>query len=211
MYTGITRGTWPVVAMRVTQAGADIVIDLGGELVQGLEVGASVAVDGVCLTVVRLDGTEVLFQASKETLERTTLGAQRVGSRVGIERSYRIGDEMGGHELSGHVMGVGQIVALQRPAPDQLDAVVSVPKDWMKYIFPKGFIAVDGSSLTVGTTDPAGTFELHLIPETLRLTNWGQRAIGDRVNIELDWRTVAIVESVERVLAERFATAAQSG
>jgi riboflavin synthase len=210
MYTGITRGTWPVVAMRATQAGADIVIDLGSELVRGLEVGASVAVDGVCLTVVRLDGTEVLFQASKETLERTTLGAQRVGGRVGIERSYRIGDEMGGHELSGHVMGVGQIVALQRPAPDQLEVVVSVPKEWMKYIFQKGFIAVDGSSLTVGTTDPAGTFELHLIPETLRLTNWGQRAVGDRVNIELDWRTVAIVESVERVLAERFA-AAQSG
>lgn len=211
MYTGITRGTRKVVAKTIADAAADIVVDLGIEFAEGLQVGASVAVDGVCLTVARIDGTDVLFQASKHTLERTTLGTLKAGSRVGIERSYRIGDEMGGHELSGHVTGVGRIVALHRPAPDQLDVRVMVPKKWMKYIFEKGFIAVDGSSLTVGATHPEGEFDLHLIPETLRLTNWARREIGDQVNVELDWRTVAIVESVERVLAEQRTLPAQSG
>jgi riboflavin synthase alpha subunit len=138
-----------VVAVRSTEAGADLVIDLGSEFVRGLEAGASVSVDGVCLTVVRMHGAEVLFQASKETLERTTLGALQVGSRASIERSYRIGDEMGGHEVSGHVMGVGRIVTLHRPAPDQLDVRVGVPKGvdevhLSEGLHRRGWVELDG-------------------------------------------------------------------
>ena len=96
---------------------------------------------------------------------------------------------------------------------DVCDIRIRVPKEWMNYIFVKGFIAVDGASMTVGEIDRAGSFDLHLIPETLRLTNLGKKAPGDRVNIELDARTVAIVDTVERILDERFARerAADSG
>lgn len=204
MFTGITRGTRPVVERRSFEGHVDVVVDLGSELGERLELGASVALDGVCLTVAGLDGPRVLFQIIPETLERSTLGALGVGSVVSVERSYRVGDEIGGHEVAGHVTGTGRIAAIEREG-GRFDLRVSVPRDWMKYIFPKGFIAVDGSSLTVGNTYPEGAFDLHLIPETLRLTKFGARAVGDLVNVELDARTVAIVESVERVLEQRQA------
>jgi riboflavin synthase len=204
MFTGITRGTRPVVDKRSFEGHVDVVVDLGSELGERLELGASVALDGVCLTVAGLDGPRVLFQIIPETLERSTLGALGVGSVVSVERSYRVGDEIGGHEVAGHVTGTGRIAAIER-AGGRFDLRVSVPREWMKYIFPKGFIAVDGSSLTVGNTYAEGAFDLHLIPETLRLTKFGARAVGDLVNVELDARTVAIVESVERVLEQRQA------
>jgi riboflavin synthase len=202
MYSGITRGTRRVVEKRSLEGRVDLVVELENDLSAGLELGASVACDGVCLTVARIDGTRALFQAIAETLERTTLGALEVGSLVSVERSYRVGDELGGHELAGHVIGTGRISEVRREG-GRHDLRVSVPREWMKYIFPKGFIAVDGSSLTVGDTDAAGSFSLHLIPETLRLTKFGSKGVGDRVNIELDARTVAIVDTVERVLEQR--------
>jgi riboflavin synthase len=202
MYSGITRGTRKIVEKRSLEGRTDLVVDLE-DLSANLELGASVACDGVCLTVAGIDGTRALFQVVAETLERTTLGTLEVGSVVSVERSYRVGDELGGHELAGHVIGTGCISAVRREG-GRHDLRVSVPREWMKYIFPKGFIAVDGSSLTVGHTDPAGSFELHLIPETLRLTKFGSKAVGDRVNIELDARTVAIVDTVERVLEQRL-------
>lgn len=201
MYSGITRGTRPIVEKRALEGRTDLVVDLE-DLSANLELGASVACDGVCLTVAGIDGTRALFQVVAETLERTTLGELEVGSVVSVERSYRVGDELGGHEVAGHVIGTGSISALRREG-GRHDLRVSVPPEWMKYIFPKGFIAVDGSSLTVGATDPAGSFELHLIPETLRLTKFGSKGVGHRVNIELDARTVAIVDTVERVLEQR--------
>lgn len=209
MYSGITRGTRRIVEKRCFEGRVDLVVDLESDLSQSLELGASVACDGVCLTVAGIDGTRALFQVVAETLERTTLGVLDVGSTVSVERSYRVGDEMGGHEVAGHVIGTGQISDVRREG-GRHDLRVSVPREWMKYIFPKGFIAVDGSSLTVGDTDPAGSFELHLIPETLRLTKFGSKGVGDRVNIELDARTVAIVDTVERVLEQRRAAQAPS-
>jgi riboflavin synthase len=206
MFSGITRGTRPVVEKRWFDARADFVIDLGPELSQGIELGASVSIDGVCLSVAGIDGARILFQAIPETLERTTLATLEVGGWVNVERSYRVGDELGGHEVAGHVAGTGLISAVREEA-GRYDVRVEVPREWMKYIFPKGFIAVDGASLTVGVTSPEGELELHLIPETLRLTNLGRKQPGDRVNIELDSRTVAIVDTVERILAERFGAA----
>lgn len=203
MFSGITRGTRPVVERRSLEGRLDVVIDLGPELSLGLEIGASVSIDGTCLTAAALDGSKVLFQIIPETLERTTLGDLQVGSLVSVERSYRVGDEIGGHEVSGHVTGTGRIAAIQRDG-GRHTLRVAVPATWSKYIVPKGFIAIDGSSLTVGETHEDGSFDLHLIPETLRLTNLGRKAVGDRVNVELDARTVAIVDTVERVLARRF-------
>jgi riboflavin synthase len=210
MFSGITRGTRTVVERRTVEGRLDVVIDLGLELARGLELGASVSVDGVCLTVAALDGARALFQIIPETLDRTTLADLKVGSVVSIERSYRVGDEIGGHEVSGHITGTGRIIAIQEDGARHMVRVV-VPPEWLKYILPKGFIAIDGSSLTVGDTQAEGSFELHLIPETLRLTNLGKKVVGDRVNVELDARTVAIVDTVERVLAQRLDAAPRGG
>lgn len=202
MYTGITRGTFEVTRVERAPDLMTYEVDLGEALSAGLAPGASVSIDGVCQTVVALRDGRVTFQAIKETLDLTTLGSLTVGERVAVERSARVGDEIGGHDVAGHVVGTGEIVeALHRD--NVCDLRIAVPSGWMRYILAKGFIAVDGSSLTVGEVEPAGRFSVHLIPETLRLTNLGTKQVGDRVNIELDSRTVAIVETVERILNER--------
>lgn len=208
MFSGITRGTRPVIERRDVEGRVDLVVDLGAELGRGLALGASVSIDGVCLTAAALDSNQVLFQVIPETVARTTLGALVAGALVSVERSYRVGDELGGHEVSGHVTGTGRIAA-RSAADGRHDLRVAVAPEWMKYILPKGFIALDGSSLTVGETSPEGCFDVHLIPETLRLTTLGRKAVGDLVNVELDSRTVAIVDTVERVLAQRGVTAAE--
>ena len=202
MYTGITRGTFPVTRVEREPDLLRFEVDLGAELAQGLQTGASVSIDGVCHTVVKLQSSRVTFESIAETLSLTTMGELETHQRVSVERSYRVGDEIGGHELAGHVMGTGAIVE-RLDDNNVCDLRIEVPAAWMKYILPKGFIGVDGSSLTVGETRKQGSFDLHLIPETLRLTNLGDKQVGARVNIELDARTVAIVDTVERVLAER--------
>lgn len=202
MYTGITRGVFPVVAVENYPGHTHFTVQLNDALTRGIEIGASVAIDGVCCTVVAHEGQCLSFDAMQETRALTTLADLYVGRGVSVERSCRVGDELGGHDVFGHVIGVGTISA-KRSVGEQLDLSIQVPAAWMRFILHKGFIAVDGSSLTVGNVRPEGEFELHLIPETLRVTNFAKKQVGDKVNIELDPRTVAIVETVERVLAER--------
>src|SRR6187431_3378419 len=173
MYTGITRGTFPVTRVERERDLLRFAVKLSPTLARGLEPGASVAIDGVCQTVVALRGAEVTFDAIRETLDKTTLGALQVGARVSVERSYRIGDELGGHELAGHVIGTGVVERVVKDG-HRVSLRIGVPREWMRYVLPKGFVAVDGSSLTVGDTFARGSFELHLVPETLRLTNLGK-------------------------------------
>ena len=202
MYSGITRGLFPVVALERREGVTRFTVELSPELARDIALGASVGVDGVCLTVVAFEGARVSFESIAETLSRTTLGTLEVGRRVSVERSVKVGDELGGHDVFGHVIGTGTVVA-RGSVGEQLDLTIEVPRAWLKYILPKGFVALDGSSLTVGDVHPSGRFDVHLIPETLRLTNFANKRVGDRVNVELDPRTVAIVDTVERVLAER--------
>ncbi|MDD9937395.1 MAG: riboflavin synthase subunit alpha [Myxococcales bacterium] len=205
MFTGITRGTFPITVAERSGQLLRFTVELPAAMVEGLQIGASVSIDGVCQTVVEIDGQHITFEAIEETLRLTTLDELREGSQVAVERSFKVGDEVGGHEVSGHVSGTGTIESVHEDG-DVHDLRIGVPGEWMKYILEKGFVAVDGSSLTVGETShegERGAFVVHLIPETLRLTNLGKKAVGARVNIELDARTVAIVETVERVLAER--------
>jgi riboflavin synthase len=199
MYTGITRGTFPIIQVDQKPDLASYVLELDADLVAGLERGASICIDGVCQTVVEVSGNEIQIDAIRETLELSTLDTLEVGRQVTVERSARVGDEIGGHDIAGHVHGTGVISDVYREG-NTFDLSIAVPAEWMSCIFEKGFIAVDGSSLTVGDVDAAGSFTVHLIPETLRLTNLGRKQKGDRVNIELDARTVAIVRTVERVL-----------
>ena len=202
MFTGITAGLFPVVGVERAPDRLQYTVQLSDELVAGLRIGASVAIDGVCQTVVSMEGQRVFFDAIKETLDKTTLGALDLGTRVAVERSRRVGDEIGGHDVAGHVVGTGRVHQVLH-AGEVHELRIAVPAGWMKYILHKGFIAVDGSSLTVGSTEAGGAFTVHLIPETMRLTNLGKKQLGERVNIELDPHTVAIVDTVERVLAGR--------
>ena len=202
MFTGITRGIYPVARVERRADLLSFWVQLPTRLLEGLESGASVAIDGVCQTVVEIDGNRVKFEAIRETLDRTTLGDLRADSLVSVERSFKVGDEIGGHEVSGHIIGTGTVHRIEVDG-DVYSLEIQVPAEWMKYIQPKGFIAVDGSSLTVGKTSDDGRFWLHLIPETLRLTNLGGKKPGERVNIELESRTVTIVDTVER-LVERL-------
>lgn len=210
MFTGITRGTYEVIDTQRRESILAYTLQLPEHLTQGLTLGASVAIDGVCQTVVQIDGRLITFEAIAETLQRTTLNQLRPGSLVSVERSVKVGDEIGGHDVSGHVLGTGDLVQVVK-GDGICDLCVQVPETFMRYIFPKGFVAVDGSSLTVGETHPDGRFWLHLIPETLRLTNLGRKKVGDHVNIEPDSRTMAVVETVERVLAQRESAAGGGG
>ena len=201
MYSGITRGLFEVTAISKHPDFMTYSVRLNPILVEKLQIGASVAIDGVCQTVVSIADCDVTFQAIQDTLVRSTLRYLELGSKVSVERSLRYGDEVGGHEIAGHVFGMGTIHAIS-PKEHSLDMIIQCPQEWMKFIFTKGYIAVDGCSLTVDQADSKGYFTLHLIPETLRLTQFGIKRVGDAVNIELDHKTQTIVSTVERVLAQ---------
>ena len=193
MFTGIVAASCEVVATEQGEEVRSIVVDLSG-YDDDLEIGASVAIDGVCMTVVSAIDGHVRFEAIPETLERTTMGLLKQGSRVNIERSLRMGDELGGHILSGHIMSTARI--LQRTQKGEgIDLLIEHQADTKPYILEKGYVAVDGMSLTVGEVQSEG-FNLHIIPETLRITTIGAKAEGDLVNIEVDSRTQAVVDTI---------------
>lgn len=201
MYTGITKGLYEVVAINKAPGLINYTVNLTPELCKNLKTGDSVAVDGVCQTVVKIENNHVSFQAIQETLDKTTLNELQLGDYVSIERSLRVGDEIGGHEVSGHIFGTA-IIKQKIVQDNNLTLIIECCPEWMKYILPKGFIAVDGSSLTVGETLPEqGLFYLHLIPETLRLTKFANKKVNSRVNIEFDHKTKTIVDSIERILS----------
>ena len=173
--------------------------------VSTVQIGASIALNGTCLTVTETDlgDNSATFDVIEETLKRTNLGSLREGSSVNFERSARVGDEIGGHTVSGHVQTTAEIVSVTTgDGKTRMDFALSDPF-WKKYILQKGFVSVDGCSLTVGETTGQGGFCVYLIPETLRVTVLGEKGVGDSVNVEVEAQTQAIVDTVERVLSER--------
>ena len=153
-----------------------------------ITIGASVANSGACLTVVGVEphagGSAIAFDVGAETLAVTTLGRWRTGGRVNLERSLRVGDELGGHMVSGHVDGIAEIVS-RRDFDGMAHFRFRAPKELAKFIAVKGSVALDGTSLTVNSVE-GDTFEVLLIPHTLKVTTWGERQAGDKVNIEVD-------------------------
>ena len=195
MYTGIVAGTAPILSIEERDGFRSFTIDLTG-FDDGLEIGASVSLDGVCMTVVGIESGRVGFDAIEETLERTTLADRSNGDVLNVERSLRLGDELGGHMLSGHVMCTAEILE-RAEVGEGVDLRISIPDEVRPYILEKGYVAVDGMSLTVGHVDDSG-FNLHIIPETLRVTTIGQKEVGGSVNIEVDSQTQAIVDTLSR-------------
>tara|TARA_B100001765_G_scaffold213535_1_gene179572 strand:- start:1229 stop:1834 length:606 start_codon:yes stop_codon:yes gene_type:complete len=195
MYTGIVAGTAPILSVEDEDGVRCFTVDLTG-FDGNLEIGASVALDGVCMTVVAIDSGKVGFEAIDETLDRTTLAEKAIGDFLNIERSLRMGDELGGHLLSGHVMCTAEILD-RAEVGEGMDLRVSMPDEARSYVLEKGYVAVDGMSLTVGRVEESG-FDLHIIPETIRVTTIGQKSVGDKVNIEVDSQTQAIVDTLSR-------------
>ncbi len=201
MFTGIIQGTAELVAIDAKQDFRSHSIELETALLTGLELGASVAHNGCCLTVTQIDGNRVSFDLMQATLALTNLGQLQLGERVNIERAARFGDEIGGHAMSGHILCTAQIKRII-DTPNNRQIWFELAAEFTKYLFVKGYIGIDGISLTIGEVNN-NQFCVNLIPETLNRTNLGTRQQGERVNIEIDPQTQAIVDTVERVLAER--------
>lgn len=202
MFTGIVQGVGEVITKTAHNTVTSMTIKLPN--VESLAIGASVSINGVCLTVVSLDSSIVQFDIIDETLKRTNLGDISVGDYVNIERSLKFGDEVGGHVLSGHIFDTG-IINSKAKKGDQMSLSILAPPSIQKYLTEKGYIAIDGISLTVGEIKD-GCFDLHIIPETMRLTILDSKEVGDIVNIEIDSNTQLIVETIERLLEERGVT-----
>ncbi len=154
-----------------------------------VEIGASIAHDGCCLTVIdkgRLDDGRMWhdLEASAETLSKTTLGEWRPGRKVNLERALKVGDELGGHIVSGHVDGVGEIVSI-RPEGDSKIFRFRIPEELARYVAPKGSVALDGTSLTVNAVEGC-EFEINIIPHTQQVTTWGEAREGRKINVEID-------------------------
>ncbi len=149
-----------------------------------IDIGASIASDGVCLTVIDLGEDWYDVQVSAETVSKTNLGDWTVGKRINLERALRVGDELGGHIVSGHVDGVAEVVDL-REEGDSTRVTLLAPTELARFIAPKGSVALNGTSLTVNEVDGA-RFGINFIPHTKTVTTWGEVALGDRVNLEID-------------------------
>lgn len=198
MFTGIVQGRGSIYSIEKGDAVWTFQITLPETL--GLQRGASVAINGVCLTATDIEGALVAFDVIQESLERTNLSDLSEGDEVNVERSLKMGDELGGHLLSGHIMGLGEIIACTKVG-EGVDMTIEAPKAMMKFIHEKGYIGLNGASLTIGRVHE-NRFDIHLIPETLRLTTFENVDRGDGINIEIDSMTQTIVATVERMMKE---------
>jgi len=188
----------------VEQPAADFrthTVELPEDMAGGLQTGASVAHNGCCLTVTETDGRTARFDLMAETLDKTNLGRLKAGDLVNLERAARFGDEIGGHLMSGHITATTEILRIER-TEHNTTMHFALPAALKPYILPKGFVGLDGCSLTIGSVGE-DSFCVHLIPETLRRTLFGTRQAGDTVNLEIDPQTQAVVETVGRILAAK--------
>ena len=195
MFTGIVQGTGKIIEVIEGETIRSFKIQVPNT--ESLEIGASISVDGVCLTATSIENKIVSFDVIQETLKRTTLGQLEVGETVNIERSLKFGDEIGGHLLSGHIMATG-IVNEKSESGEGIDFTILAPLSIEKYLLEKGYVAIDGISLTIGDVSNS-RFNLHIIPETMRQTTIASKQVGDAVNIEIDSTTQTIVSTVERM------------
>jgi riboflavin synthase len=184
MFTGLVEGMGTVLALEPAQEGLRILVDLGG-FAEGVGLGDSICTGGTCLSVTTIDGSTVSYDVSPETLEKTSLGALKNGSKVNIERSLRVGDRLGGHFLTGHVDGLGSLVAIEQQG-DFAVYTFDCPANVWPLLVSKGSVGVEGVSLTVASLEKDHQFTVALIPETLERTTLGALEPGMPVNLEGD-------------------------
>lgn len=198
MFSGIVKGTGKVSKVTSKKDCVSIEIIPPNNFNTRLKKGASVSVDGVCLTSVDTGKTKLKFDVIDETLERTNLKLVKKNSLVNLERSMTASTEIGGHLMSGHIHFTGNVKEIISKENTK-DFIIGFPKKFKQYILEKGYIGVNGCSLTIGKVKN-NSFNLHLIPETLSITNLKYLVKGDLVNIEIDQNTIAIVETVKNYL-----------
>jgi riboflavin synthase len=188
MFTGIVTDVGTVAAVKPLREGVGLRIDTAYDP-QGIAIGASISCAGVCLTVTALPegGANARWfevEAWEEALRLTTAMGWKSGTRINLERALKIGDELGGHIVSGHVDGTAEIIE-RKDEGDAVRFTLEAPRDLAKFIAPKGSVALDGTSLTVNKVEGA-RFDVLLIHHSLTVTTWGERQVGDRVNLEID-------------------------
>tara|TARA_B100000963_G_C22611165_1_gene664924 strand:+ start:433 stop:1044 length:612 start_codon:yes stop_codon:yes gene_type:complete len=199
MFSGIVKGTGEVSKVVPRKDYISIEIMPPKNFNTKLKKGASVSVDGVCLTSLDTGKTKLKFDVINETLERTNLNLVKKGSLVNLERSITSSTEIGGHLMSGHIHFTGKVKQIIS-RENTKDIIINFSKKYKSYIFEKGYIGVNGCSLTIGKVNE-NSFNLHLIPETLSVTNLKDLNKSDLVNIEIDQNTITIVETVKNYLA----------
>lgn len=201
MYTGIVQGLEKIIEIKKGDGFITIVVSNQHHFFTDVFIGASVAINGVCLTVTTIDAAlnQLHFDISDVTLALTSLKNLKVGDAVNIERSAKVGAENGGHNLYGHIEGTAIIKTLeQRGETFHID--LQIPDGNIKYFFLKGFIGLNGCSLTINRVDrQASEISIDLIPETLRLTTWKNAKVGDEVNYEIDQMTRTLVDTLENI------------
>ncbi len=205
MFTGILQGTASVVGLEKTEGLGIVALEFEDEFCTDLQVGASVSVDGVCLTATKiLSNRCVSFDVIWQSLYVTTLKNLELGLLVNVERAAKDGAEVGGHYISGHVDFSAEILHISHPHNNHV-LRINIPPHWGKYIFSKGYLAINGASLTVSDVSREESwFEIWLIPETLRVTNFCIKKAGHYVNVEVERSTQVLVDTVRSTIEENF-------
>ena len=199
MFTGIVQEIGKIKECNKTSSGKSIEIYATNSFTENLREGASVSVNGVCLTVVSSNNKSMIFDVIKETLRITNLDDVKIGSMVNLERSLKYGDEVGGHILSGHVSCKGKSQLIRNDG--EVELRVKCPKEWIDFILLKGYVAINGASLTVVKKE-RDSFSVYLIPETLGATNLSQHPEESFLNIEVDQSTYSSINAERSKLAQ---------
>jgi riboflavin synthase len=203
MFSGIVHNCYQVIHLERKEGFIAFSVAVTPELTEKLYIGASVSIDGVCLTVTRIDAQTISFDVIGETIRATNLKNLVVHDWVNVELSLTADHDVSGHIVSGHVDGTVTIEVIEQPDENNYTLTFSAEERLMKYIFAKGYIALNGCSLTVGVVErDKNSFSVYLIPETLRRTNLKNKNINDQVNVEVERQTQAIVDTVNDFLGK---------
>ena len=201
MFSGIVQTVGKIESIKDKNHIKTIRIETHGDYLEDIAIGQSVSVDGVCLSLVKKNNEYCEFEAVEETINRTTLGSYKQGTKVNLEKSLKFGDTVGGHFVSGHIHTKGRIVEVELIGESK-NILVEIEEKWIKYLTEKGYISVNGASITIGKVSK-NTFYIHLIPETLKTTNLDDLIYDNYVNLEFDQATIAIVDTTERLINQK--------
>lgn len=197
MFCGIIMEIGRVSNLQLKEGILTYSINVSKKFLSGLALGESVSVNGVCQSVTNVDGCDISFDAIKETLDLTNLQFLNEGDLVNLEKSLMMKDRISGHISAGHIGCMGEIIA-RIEDQGQIMLKISCPSPWIHYILPKGFVTLEGISLTIGQVDEVG-FNVYLIPDTLERTTLSDKRVGDYLNIEVDHITQAVFEAVKKI------------
>ena len=201
MFSGIVQTVGKIESIKDKNHIKTIRIETHGNYLEDIAIGQSVSIDGVCLSLVKKNNEYCEFEAVEETVNRTTLGSYKQGSKVNLEKSLKFGDTVGGHFVSGHIHTRGRIVEVELVGESK-NILIEIEEKWIKYLTEKGYISVNGASITIGKVSK-NTFYVHLIPETLKTTNLDELIYDNYVNLEFDQTTIAIVDTTERLINQK--------